>query len=516
MSRRPLPADVHRFRALVAGRLGLQFEDGRLDLLADLLQQRCEQWGGGSCTEYLDRLVANGGWPHELPAIATELTVGETYFFRHPDHFAAFAEIALPERQRARADVHRLRILSAGCASGEEAYSLAILLRDGAMQLAGWTVDITGVDVNRASLARATGGHYAPWSLRETPPQVMARYFRPDGRGFVLDDAVRSMVAFEERNLLDDDPAFWQPETFDLVFCRNVIMYFTPDAMRLVIGRIAHTLAPGGFLFLGYAETLRGISPEFHLCHSHDTFYYQRRPAAELHTALRDPAATVAGARLGLDDPTEANGSWAESIQRAADRIAALAGRRARQPSRARDAEAASTASQPNAATLLARALELLREERLADAMDVVRTLPPASRTDADAQLLRAVLLTNSGDLAEAERVCRHLLELDELNAGAHYLLALCREQAGDARAAVDHNQAAAYLDPGFAMPHVHLGLVARRGGDLETARRELEQAWVLLSREDPARILLFGGGFSRQALAELCRAELTACGSAS
>src|SRR5207244_970508 len=125
-------------------------------------------------------------------------------------------------------------------------------------------------------------------------------------------------------------------------------------------------------------------------------------------------------------------------------------------------------------------------------------------------------LLTNSGDLAEAERVCRHLLELDELNAGAHYLLALCREQAGDARAAVDHNQAAAYLDPGFAMPHVHLGLVARRGGDLETARRELEQAWVLLSREDPARILLFGGGFSRQALAELCRAELTACGSAS
>ena len=102
MSRRPLPADVHHFRALVAQRLGLQFEDGRLDLLADLLQQRCEQWGGGSCTEYLDRLASNGEWPQELPAIATELTVGETYFFRHPDHFAAFAEIALPERQRAR------------------------------------------------------------------------------------------------------------------------------------------------------------------------------------------------------------------------------------------------------------------------------------------------------------------------------------------------------------------------------------------------------------------------------
>src|SRR5207244_6581278 len=172
-------------------------------------------------------------------------------------------------------------------------------------------------------------------------------------------------------------------------------------------------------------------------------------------------------------------------------------GRRARQPSRARDAEAASTASQPNAATLLARALELLREERLADAMDVVRTLPPASRTDADAQLLRAVLLTNSGDLAEAERVCRHLLELDELNAGAHYLLALCREQAGDARAAVDHNQAAAYLDPAFAMPHAALGLVARPGAAPETARAALGQARVALSREVPAGTRLFGRGLA-------------------
>ena len=88
--------------------------------------------------------------------------------------------------------------------------------------------------------------------------------------------------------------------------------------------------------------------------------------------------------------------------------------------------------------------------------------------------------------------------------------------RTGDSRAAVDHNQAAAYLDPGFAMPHVHLALVARRAGDLETARRELEQAWVLLPREDSARILLFGGGFSRRALVELCRAELTACGGAS
>ncbi len=132
---------------------------------------------------------------------------------------------------------------------------------------------------------------------------------------------------------------------------------------------------------------------------------------------------------------------------------------------------------------------------------------------DPDAQLLRAVLLTSCGQLEEAERVCAHLLRLDELNAGAHYLAALCREHAGDRVGAREHDEAAAYIDPGFAMPRLHMGLLAKRAGDLESARRELGQAEILLQREDPSRILLFGGGFRREGLIQLCRAELRACG---
>jgi chemotaxis protein methyltransferase CheR len=116
----------------------------------------------------------------------------------------------------------------------------------------------------------------------------------------------------------------------------------------------------------------------------------------------------------------------------------------------------------------------------------------------------------------QAERACEQLLALDELNAGAHYLLALCREGAGDRGGAVSHDQTAVYLDPGFAMAHVHLGLLARRANDRNTARRELEQAILLLQREDASRLLLFGGGFSRDALMALCRAELSASGATS
>ena len=142
-----------------------------------------------------------------------------------------------------------------------------------------------------------------------------------------------------------------------------------------------------------------------------------------------------------------------------------------------------------------------------------MHALPGGATADPDSLLLRAALLTHSGRLDDAERVCADLLGLDELNAGAHYLLALCREGRGDRAAAIDHDQVAVYLDPAFAMPRLHMGLLARRSGQADVARRELGLALPLLQREDTSRLLLFGGGFNRDTLTALCRAELGAAG---
>ena len=160
-----------------------------------------------------------------------------------------------------------------------------------------------------------------------------------------------------------------------------------------------------------------------------------------------------------------------------------------------------------------APALDLLRHERFAEALSHVQARPPDPVGDPDVLLLEAMLLTHNGQLADAEITCRKLLAIDELNAGAHYVLALCREHSGDGAAAAEHDRVAAYLDPGFAMPRLHLGLMARRGGDREVARRELTQALFLLEREDAARLLLFGGGFNRDALVALCDLALRDCG---
>jgi len=501
--------ETARFRELLTRVLGFQLDAGRTPALHDLLVERATATRSGGIDTYLMRLSQTGPSDPEVRALADGLTVTETYFLRGADQLRAFSEVALPDRMGAQRPARALRILSAGCASGEEAYSLAIAAR-AVVTDPSWKVSIVGIDVNPSALAKASLGRYSTWSLRETPADVRERYFRPDGREFVLDPEVRAAVSLSFRNLIEDDPSFWRPDSFDIVFCRNVVMYFTPDVMRSVIARISGALCPGGFLFLGHAETLRGTSQDFHLRHTHETFYYQRRESSDATppslppTSSPQPRAEAPCATAALDDI-----SWVSAIGRASTRIAQLARTSQDLPPRTPDA--------PTRPALdLQPAVELLRRERFAEAMDLLGALPTTSEDDPEAQLLRAVLLTNGSRLREAEQVCAQILSADELNAGAHYLMALCREHAGDRGAAAEHDQMAAYLDPGFAMPHLHLGLLARRRGDLDQAGLELGRALDLLAREDASRILLFGGGFSRDALLTLCRSELRACGGGS
>jgi chemotaxis protein methyltransferase CheR len=482
--------DVERFRGLLEQHLGIAFDSTKLPLLETLLQQRCRA-RKLDAVAFLARMERDP--EPELECLAPELTVGETYFFRNHEQFKALAEIVLPARARAG---RPLNVLSAGCSSGEEPYTIAIVARAAGLQA---QVSIRGVDVNPEALRRAARARFSPWALRETAPDVQRAWFRPDGRELVLDESVRTSVQFEQRNLVADDPGVWTPGAYDVVFCRNVLMYFAPETMARVVERIALALRPGGYLFLGHAETLRGLSSAFHLRHTHGTFYYQRREDGSPATTGAEfiaPPATVSA----LASVVGGSESWIEAIQRASERIRSLAS-----TERASDPRVA--AEGPD----LRPALALLEDERYGDALALVEGVPAGAASDPDAQLLRAVLLTHVGRLGDAEQACHRLLAIDELNSGAHYVLALCRESSGDLAGAREHDHLALHLDPTFAMARLHLGLLAQRGGDREAAHDELRQAVLLLQREDAARLLLFGGGFQRSALVALCKAQLGA-----
>ncbi len=503
MSPRLTPQSIERFRDLVAERLGLAFDDSRSSVLAGILQRRLEATGV-SGEAYLRRVSAEGALGEELRQLARELTVTETYFYRSAEQIRAFVEQVLPRRLEARGAAQMVRVLSAGCASGEEPYTLAMAIRE-SMPEAAPRICITGVDVNPAMLEKARRARYTAWSLRDLPEGLRARWFRANGGGYSLDDGLRRTVVLQDRNLVAADAELWQPGSWDAVFCRNVLMYFEPAAARSVVACIARSLVPSGHLFLGHAETLRGLSNEFHLCHTHGTFYYRRRtgmPGPEAPEPMAPPAAGPAA--LPLEDAA----TWVEAIGRATERIGALAERSDSLVHAAGGVDAGRRHD-------LASALELLREERFAQGLAELDLLPRERGREPDALLLRAVLAVHGGALGQAEATCRELLQRDEMNAGAHYVLALCREGRGDAAGAMDEDRIALYLEPGFAMPRLHQGLVARRGGAVAVARRELQRALSSLMQEDASRILFFGGGFGREALLALCRAELAKCGAA-
>ncbi|GIE31371.1 protein-glutamate O-methyltransferase [Actinoplanes italicus] len=449
-------ASLTRFRELLQRRLGWTFADHDLGQTAEVLTARARAHGLNE-REYLDRL-AGRRWTTETAELAQALSITETYFFRHSEQFRVLNERALPELLEARAGQRVLRLLSVGCSSGEEAYSLAIAAvraRPGP----DWIVTVTGVDANREMLRRARTAAYSPWSLRDTPEDVRRRWFRRTADGFRVADEIVSAVRFVEHNVATDDPQLWHPAGYDVIFCRNLLMYLTEEVRADLIRRMTRALADGGFLFLGHTDSL-GSRPEgLELCHSDGTVYYRRQAPARTPEPSPAPRLTVAAP--------------------------AAAPRR------------------PAGADPLQRALALMREDRFADALDAIGTRDV---------LPRGVLLAQVGRIDEARDTAHRLLHTGGPQADAHHLLGVCHE-LDCAEKAVGQYRLAAYLDPRFAMPRLRMGLLARRRGDDRGAAEHLEAATELLTTEDEDRIVLFGGGFGRLALTMLCRTELDSCG---
>lgn len=486
-----IEADLERFRGAILRSMGLQFDDAKLGLLSEVLHRRlAKRRAPGQL--YLAELETNAP-TDEWVALAEELTVTETYFFRNRDQFDALAGAVIPDRMARHGNPRTLKFLSAGCSSGEEAYTLAIVGIE-ALRDPGWDVAVRAGDLNPVQLAKARRARYSDWALRETTEDARRRWFSAEGRDLIVAPRVRERVTFESANLADPSNDLWRESSYDAIFCRNVLMYFSAEQRRAVIARLTNALMPGGYLFLGHAESMSGLSDAFHLCHTHETFYYQRKEEGR-HTHRPIPL-TPKPRPFRATSVYES--AWSETIRAASERVAALLPENA--------------APEPvQRSNDLAPALDLLRRERFAEALDYIDGQPNAE--DPGALLLGAVLQQQSGKLAEAESTCRRLLGIDELSAGAHYVLALCRENAGDLAASAEHDRVAAYLDPAFAMPRLHLGLLARRGGRRDEAKRELAQALILLEGESTARLLMFGGGFNREALVALCRATLAECG---
>jgi len=492
--------EVERLEELLEERLGLSCVDWQRARLASLVARRAgSPLAGRSGAE---RPLSRA----ELQLCIEQVSVSETYFFREPAHFTVLAETALPERLRHGPLGRPLRILSVGCSSGEETYSAAIALREHRADLAAGRILLQGIDIHAALLQKAERARYSAWALRATSQQLREECFRRDGEDYQLRAELRGLASFEERNLFDPDPYFWRPASIDIIFCRNVLIYFSERSLRLAIARFSTALADGGFLFLGHSETLRGVSDDFTQCHSHDTFFYRKKPAAPTREAR--PVASPASATDA--EPDLSATTWFERIQRSTQRVAELT---------AAPPPPSSAAAEPRPATAglgwepFAPVLQLIAAEQFDRALELLEKLPPPLAHSATATLIATTILCGQGRRAASQQAAQRLLDGGHHVAEAHFLLGLSYEHQGDLERAQKSQREAIRSAPRFAMAHLHVGILLRRAGQRQQARAALRQALEFLAHEPSERILLFGGGFQREALLSLCRAELRGVG---
>ena len=256
-------SDVDAISGLVIDLCGIYLDDSKGYLIDCRLSSLAEKHGCKSFEE-LARRVRTSGDLHLRTEVIDAITTNETLFFRDNTPFDAFAFKALPEALDARAATpfpNRLRIWSAASSTGQEAFSIAITILENLSNAHKMDIAIVGTDISERAIERASRGWFAEHEIqRGLSPQILAKYFRPDNGGWRVNDEVRSMVRFQHLNLLEP---FNHLGRFDIVFCRNVAIYFTPETRVRLFQRIADSMNEWGYLFVGSSESLADLGPRF-------------------------------------------------------------------------------------------------------------------------------------------------------------------------------------------------------------------------------------------------------------
>lgn len=270
------PAQFDKLRAIIYERSGIHFPDNKKYVLESRLGHRLGELEIPDFETYIKFLSLGPYQNDEFQEMFNRITINETSFFRNEPQLDVFEKRILPELLEARKTTKRLRLWSAACSSGEEPFTLAMLVhRTLGVRLPDWHVEILGTDISEKTLAIADEGKYTSYAMRNTPDITKKRYFTEEGQHWTLKEDIRSMVNFELHNL-KDRLAAKRHGTWDVIFCRNVMIYFDDAMKKQVVRTFGDQLARDGVLFIGHSETLRGLDAPFESLPIARGFCYQK------------------------------------------------------------------------------------------------------------------------------------------------------------------------------------------------------------------------------------------------
>ncbi len=509
--------DYLRFRELVLERSGLYFpEKKRIDLESGLFKALASRLNGNHNLDQYYQLLrdkSNSVGRAEMERLINFLTVGETYFFRDEGQFNALTTKVLPAllaRKRAAAAAigpniqPQLRLWSAGCATGEEAYSLAIILKELLPDIDQWHILILATDINQDSLVRAREALYSDWSFREARAKaVQAQYFNfdPATKRYALRDDIRQMVTFAPLNLVEDEYPATHNNTasMDMILCRNVTIYFTEEDTRRVVQRFYEALVQEGWLVVGHSEP----SP---------TIYWTFQPRTWSNALLYQ--------KTGQPHFWPDNWAWLQPINTHSLKTNSLASSQnlvdqfAPVPAR-EDAELTPGPNNGPLATplLLPSVLThapssslsetdsyevvavLLSQGHITEAVNELQHHLKTNPHFAPAHTLLGQAYANLGQWSEAKRWCQSAIELDKLQAEAYYLLGLVHEQERQLETAIAMLKKAIYLEPNMPLIHLSLAALYKQTGQIKSAQRACRNAIKVLEKYPPTDIVPHSGG---------------------
>jgi len=453
-----------RLKHFVIATTGLQYYADKDDALAERVEARRSVLGCGPA-DYFNR-VLDANHPEEFAALVDEITVGESYFFRYPHQFDALRHVVVPACMANRPPDLPLRVWSAGCASGAEAYSVAILLRgEPAEGWGGRRCSILGTDINRKAIAAARAGIYNNWDLRVTTEAQKRQWFDQAGASWSIRPEFREGVTFTRHNLVADIDAFAgiHAGAFDIIFCRNVMIYFSAELMRRLLHRISECLADGGWLFVGHAE------PYFEIAN-----FLAPVPAAGAAIYRKSPTGTLAN---HCQEPVDVAPAWIDEQASISDLFP------------------------PPPAIVPAPAIP-------GDLDPLPKAAEPAAAAAADqGGLIRRH--SDAGNWAAAMEVCELGLRQRPLDATLHFARALICEHMGAPDTAEQALRQALYLDRSFALAHFHLGRLLAGRGDRRSAERSFRNAMRVVEGHADLEAVSMGDGLTVAECRELARTHL-------
>lgn len=423
------PTDDVPLGTLVASCVGVRLHANQLAELQVWIDERLRDLGFETMADYNALLFEPGiEGRREREALARHCTTGETYFFRDRGQHELLLSTILPELIERRRATRNLQIWSAGCSTGEEAYSLAMLLEELAPALDGWRVQILATDIDSHSLAIARAGHYRPWSFRAIDPARKQRFFHPDNDGWQLDSRIMQRVHFVSHDLVNDHfpNAALGIHGMDLVVCRNVLIYLEQEAVTRLAGQFEKTLSDDGYLMTGHGELLPHQTHGMRACVFPEAVLFRSKdpmPAAMPEAAL---------------------------------------------PSRLR-----STAT--SAAMRVNRAIHNLDQPKTPSS--------EGSETDVESLIIRAWDAANQGVYDRAREYCERAVSAAPMDPRIYYIQALMEQAQGNSLAARSLLRKVLYLEPDFIPAYLDLASIHQSEGDHARAEQAYRAAYRELGR---------------------------------